>query len=182
MRLAIATAVFLILASPAFASVSVKKSSAKAKTIDVVIEDESLSSVVKAINPHLAKRVQLLVTGDPHVNYSATRVAPEAALRGIAEAAKATVTMEKGSYWLRNIEEPSVTLDVKDQDIRTTLKQMQKQCRLKNLVLDPEVQGTATFLFDKLPCGAAFGVVFRTMGLAYVDYGNSVVSVGPRKR
>lgn len=76
----------------------------------------------------------------------------------------------------------TVTLDVKDEDIRVILKSMQKQCGIRNLVIDRDVQGKGTFLFDKVPCRTAFDVVFRTMGLASVDYGNSVVTVGIRHR
>lgn len=73
----------------------------------------------------------------------------------------------------------TVTLDVKDEDIRVILKSMQTQCAIKNLLLDKEVQGKGTFLFHEVPCRTAFDVVFRTMGLDGVQDG-SVVSAGPR--
>lgn len=60
----------------------------------------------------------------------------------------------------------SVTLDVKDGEARAILKSMQKQCGIRNLVIDPDVQGTGTFYFREVPCGTAFRVVFRTLGLA----------------
>lgn len=171
----------LILATPSFATVSVHRSVAKPKLLDVVIVDEPLSTAVKALTMYLPHRVQLLVSDEPNVSYNALQVAPEAALRGIVDAAGATLTLEKEQFWIRNDRGGKVTLDVKDQDIRTILQSMQKQCGIKNLVIDRDVQGKGTFLFDALPCRTAFDVVFRTMGLASVDYGNSVVTVGTRR-
>ena len=80
------------------------------------------------------------------------------------------------------VREPTVTIDVKDAEIRPLLKTMQRQCGIKNLVIDPNVQGGgATFLFRGVPCRQAFDVVFRTFDLTAVQYPNSVVTVGARK-
>jgi type II secretory pathway component HofQ len=76
--------------------------------------------------------------------------------------------------------QPTVTLDVKDADIRVVLKSMQKQCGIKNLLLDNDVQGTGTFLFRALPCRTAFDVVFKSAGLAGTLDG-AVVSAAPRR-
>ncbi|HEX8252473.1 MAG TPA: hypothetical protein VF846_04920 [Thermoanaerobaculia bacterium] len=62
-------------------------------------------------------------------------------------------------------EPPSVTLDVKDADVRAILKSMQEQCGIKNLLVDKEVQGEGTILFRDVPCTTAFRVVFRQFGL-----------------
>ena len=59
----------------------------------------------------------------------------------------------------------SVTLDVKDADVRVVLKSMQQQCGIKNLLIDKEVQGETTLLFRNVPCATAFKVVFRQFGL-----------------
>ena len=77
---------------------------------------------------------------------------------------------------------PSVTLDVKDEDVRVVLKSMQAQCGIKNLIIDKEVQGKATFLFRQLPCQRAFDTVFRTMSLRAKTYSNDVVDVSPRSK
>ena len=62
---------------------------------------------------------------------------------------------------------PTVTLDVKDAEPRVVLKDMQKQCGIKNLIIDPDVPNTAaTFYFREVPCDTAFRVVLRTYGLA----------------
>jgi type II secretory pathway component GspD/PulD (secretin) len=61
---------------------------------------------------------------------------------------------------------PSVTLDVKDTDLIEVLRSMQKQCGIRNLVIDPDVKGTASRLkFKEVPCDTAFKVVFGQFGL-----------------
>ena len=76
----------------------------------------------------------------------------------------------------------TVTIDVKDEDVVVILKSMQKQCGIKNLVIDKDVQGKGTFVFRELPCERAFGVVFETMSLRAKIYGNDVVNVSPRSK
>jgi type II secretory pathway component HofQ len=75
---------------------------------------------------------------------------------------------------------PAVTLDVKDEDVHVILKSMQKQCAIKNLIIDPNVSGNGTFYFTDVPCRTAFDVVFRTMGLA-AEYSDDVVAVEKKK-
>ncbi|HEX6096440.1 MAG TPA: hypothetical protein VF432_08970 [Thermoanaerobaculia bacterium] len=61
---------------------------------------------------------------------------------------------------------PTVTLDVKDAEPRVVLKSMQKQCGIRNMIIDPDVPKTAaTFYFREVPCDTAFRVVLRTYGL-----------------
>ena len=62
----------------------------------------------------------------------------------------------------------TVTLDVKDAEPAVVLKDMQKQCGIKNMILDPEVRQSktgATFYFREVPCETAFRIVLRTYGL-----------------
>lgn len=77
--------------------------------------------------------------------------------------------------------ERTVSLNVKNEDVHKILETMQKQCAVKNLVIDPDVQAHGTFVFHSLPCSTAFKVVFRTLGLSSVDYGNSVITVGTHR-
>lgn len=74
----------------------------------------------------------------------------------------------------------TVTLDVKDEDVRHILKSMQRQCAIKNLAVDPQVQGKGTFFMHDLPCAKAFDVVLRTFGLKSVIYSSSLSAVEPR--
>jgi type II secretory pathway component GspD/PulD (secretin) len=73
-----------------------------------------------------------------------------------------------------------VTLDVKDADIHVVLKSIQKQCGIKNLVIDPGVTGSGTFLFHNVQCKVALDTVLRMNGLAAKSYSSSVVAVAPR--
>lgn len=74
----------------------------------------------------------------------------------------------------------TVTLDVKDEEIHVILKSMQKQCAIKNLVVDPGVSGSGTFFFHDVPCRTAFDVVLRTMSLA-AEHSDDVVAVERKK-
>src|SRR6185369_4243863 len=77
--------------------------------------------------------------------------------------------------------EPTATLDVKDEDIRVVFQSLKEQCGVRNLLIDKDVSGKATFYLHDVPCTAAFEVVARTMSLAYDIEPNSVVSVRPRR-
>lgn len=78
--------------------------------------------------------------------------------------------------------EATVTIDVKDAEVVTILKDMQKQCGIKNLMIDPNVKGKGTFYLVAVPCRQAWSVVLRSMGLDSVTYPNSVATVGMRRR
>lgn len=74
----------------------------------------------------------------------------------------------------------TVTLDVKDGEARVILRSVQQQCGIKNLIVDPDVQGSGTFFFRDVPCAQAIPVVLRVMGLAGQVQGSSVMRVEPR--
>ena len=73
-----------------------------------------------------------------------------------------------------------VTIDVKDADVHIVLKSIQTQCGIPNMVIDPGVTGSGTFLFHDLPCDVALRTVLRTTGLAVKSYSSSVVAVSAR--
>lgn len=75
----------------------------------------------------------------------------------------------------------TVTLDVKDGEARVILKSMQKQCGIRNLILDPDVKGSGTFYFREVPCEDAFPAVLSTMGLVGHFEPNDVLQVSVRK-
>jgi type II secretory pathway component GspD/PulD (secretin) len=127
---------------------------------------------------YLPKTVEMVLGEDPVVTYRAKEVSPEKALRALVAAGKLSLTSNDDQYWIRSTGEPSVTLDVKDAEAREILKSMQRQCGIKNLMIDPQVQGTGTFLFNQVPCRQAFTIVLRSMGLAAQTYSNNIVSVG----
>jgi hypothetical protein len=64
----------------------------------------------------------------------------------------------------------TVTLDVKDAEAREVLQSLKKQCGIKNMIVDPDVQPAgASFYFREVPCATAFRVVLRTYGLTTQD-------------
>jgi len=77
--------------------------------------------------------------------------------------------------------QPTVTIDVKDAEVRDVLGAMQKQCGLRNLVVDSDVSGKATFYFRRVPCSTAFDVVLKTFRLKAVVYSPSVAVVGKNR-
>jgi hypothetical protein len=78
-------------------------------------------------------------------------------------------------------DEPVASLDVKDEDARVVLKDLQKQCGIKNLLIDKEVGGRAMFYLRDVPCSTAFAIVAHTFQLRIVVEENSVVDVRPRR-
>ena len=78
--------------------------------------------------------------------------------------------------------EPAVTIDVKDAEAAEILKSMQKQCGVRNLMIDPNVKGKGTFYFYEVPCRQAWSVVLRSMGLDSVVYSSSVVTVSTNRK
>jgi len=78
--------------------------------------------------------------------------------------------------------EPTVTLDVKDEDVRVILTTMQKQCGIRNLLIDKEVSGVVGLVyFRDVPCTTAFRTVFRQFGLA-AQFDRNVATVERRSR
>ena len=75
----------------------------------------------------------------------------------------------------------TVTLHVKDADVRDILRSMQKQCGIRNLVIDKDVSGEGSLFFRDVPCATAFRVVMRQFGLAGQTY-SAVTTVETRKR
>ena len=142
------------------------------------IVDERVSDAIGSIEMYLPKTVEMVLGDDPAITYRAKEVAPEKALRALTTAAKLTLTSNDDQYWIRSSGDPTVTLDVKDAEAREILKSMQRQCGIRNLLIDPQVQGTGTFLFNQVPCRQAFTIVLQSMGLAAQTYSNNIVSVG----
>ena len=72
----------------------------------------------------------------------------------------------------------TVTLDVKDAEVRDVLQSLKTQCGIKNMIIDREVGGSrATFYLRDVPCETAFRAVFRTFNLAAEPQPNSLVRV-----
>jgi type II secretory pathway component HofQ len=76
-------------------------------------------------------------------------------------------------------EAPTVTMDVKDADVRLILKSMQRQCGIKNLLIDKDVTGAGTIYFREVACETAFRTVFKQFGLTG-QVEQNIVTVEPR--
>jgi hypothetical protein len=64
----------------------------------------------------------------------------------------------------------TVTLDVKDAEAREVLQSLKKQCAIKNMIIDPDVdRAGASFYFRDVPCDTALRIVLRTYGLTTQD-------------
>ena len=170
--------VVISVALPMFADVSVRRSDEKKGTINVNIVDEPLSVAIAALQLYLPLGVEQRTGGDPHVTLKVRNALPEGVLRALALAARVDFVASEDRYTLKDHTEASVTLDVKDAEVRVILKSMKEQCGIRNLIVDPNVTGTGTFLFHDVPCRTAFDIVLRSLGLASAEYSNSVVTVG----
>jgi type II secretory pathway component HofQ len=76
-------------------------------------------------------------------------------------------------------QQPTVTLDVKDEDVHVILKSMQKQCGIRNLLIDKEVAGKGMVYFHEVPCTTAFSVISKQFGLT-AKFDENVVTVERR--
>jgi len=170
--------VSVVIAVPTFATVSVKRSEDKAGTLNINIVDAPLSEAIAGLQFYLPLGVEQRTGGDPHVTLKVRNALPEGVLRALALAARVDFVASEDRYTLKDHTEASVTLDVKDAEVRVILKSMKEQCGIRNLIVDPNVTGTGTFLFHDVPCRTAFDIVLRSLGLASAEYSNSVVTVG----
>lgn len=68
-------------------------------------------------------------------------------------------------------------MDVVDADLDEILGMMKAQCGIRNIVVDPGVNGKGTFLFREVPCDIGIRTIFRSLGLAAEVHGSSIVRV-----
>ena len=71
----------------------------------------------------------------------------------------------RDSYRVLRAEEATVTLDVQSMGSREVLREMARQCGVRNLALDPGLGNPAmTLSFEDVACRTAFEVVLRSSG------------------
>jgi type II secretory pathway component GspD/PulD (secretin) len=180
-RVSIATVMLLTLLAAGRASANVKVTRAMGDRgrLDVSIVDAPLAEAVHVLEIYLGRFVAIDMKKAPRVTVLANGVSPEEALQLVADVARARLTRGH-DYRLSDPEEWTASLDVKDEKVRDVLKSLQKQCGVKNLIVDPDVQGEATFLFREVPCHTAFQTVFNVFGLGVFTDTPSVLAVGKR--
>lgn len=113
------------------------------------------------------QRVSIRLTNVP-VNQLVGRIAHEAGLLLVAT---------DGVWRLIDPDEARVSLDVVDAELDQIIGSLARQCGIRNVMIDPGVQGQGTFIFDSVPCSNAFPVVFRTLGIRGYLHPNSVLVV-----
>ncbi|HET7712878.1 MAG TPA: hypothetical protein VFL80_13180, partial [Thermoanaerobaculia bacterium] len=172
----------LLLAAAASADISVKRAPGQPRTLNIDVRDEPLSIAVAALEMHLPRGVEWATGFDPAISMQARGMKPEDALRRMTALAGLTLMSGHDRYVIRATWEPTVTLDVKDAEARDILKSMQRQCGVKNLVIDPDVGGKGTFMFREVPCRSACRIVLRSLGLSSVEYSSSVTLIEGRTR
>jgi|GEM_PF-582204 len=129
-----------------------------------------LSRVLVRLERELDRRVVLDFDTERQVTLLVKRATPDELLRRVAVAAGLTVLKTNSSYILRDASEPTLTIDVKDADVRLIMREVKEQCGIKNMIIDPEVQGTGTFLFDGVPCRLGIRTILASLGLGSEPY------------
>src|SRR5947209_11578588 len=74
----------LAIAAPALATISVKRSDDRPRTLNIDIVSEPLSTAVRSLELHLPLPVEIFLSTDPTITYRARNVAPVTALRTLA--------------------------------------------------------------------------------------------------
>jgi hypothetical protein len=142
----------------------------------VVVSKARLSSVVAQVSEEIGTSAELAKKDDAVVSFILEEKTREKIWPSIASVTGLRLVEKEGRRLLVS-GEPRATLDVKDADVREILGSLKRQCGVRNVVIDPGVSGSGTFLFKDVPCSAAFRVVFRSLGLNGTFDGSSVVTV-----
>lgn len=146
-------------------------------TVELTLERASLRQAAGVLSLRIGVPVTVEAP-DREVSRRFARATPEEALAELVRSEALVASREKGRIIIRERgSEAVVTIDVKDGEIASILREVANQCGIRNLVLDREVQGKGTFLFQDVPCEAAFRVIFRSMGLAADRELNSLIHV-----
>ena len=146
-------------------------------TVELTLERAGLRQAAGVLSLRIGVPV-MVEAPDREVSRRIARATPEEALDELVRSEGLVASREKGRIVIRERGfEPVVTIDVKDGEIASILREVATQCGIRNLVLDREVQGKGTFLFQDVPCEAAFRAIFSSMGLAADRELNSLIHV-----
>ncbi|HVR42440.1 MAG TPA: hypothetical protein VMS56_03255 [Thermoanaerobaculia bacterium] len=145
-------------------------------TLTIELREASLSRALGVVAMHLGKPVEIRAA-DRKVTLEARGIGPAAAVSAIAAAAGLEAVETTRAWTVRDPGDPTVTLDVQDGDARAILRELARQCGVRNLMIDPEVAGRGTFLLREVPCRLALPIVLDSLGLAGEIHPSSVVRV-----
>lgn len=140
----------------------------------------SRSDVASRLSSLLKTRVSIAADAPSSLTLKVDDADARAVLYRLADQNTLFLVESDGGYRLQR-SEPKVTLDVKDADVRTIMRSVQKQCGIRNLMIDPEVQAEGTFLLSDVPCGAALDVITQSLGLSAAGSNRTVARVSARR-
>lgn len=173
----LAALLLLFAQSLAAATVEVKQSTrAGEAVVSVAATKAPLSAVVAKLNATVGGGVELEKGFDKPVTLALSEVPRDKAWKRLASATGLRL-IEKEGRRLLMATEPTADLDVKDASLDAILASLQKQCGVRNVVVDPGVTGTGTFLFHDVPCTEAFEIVLRSLGLDGEFQGEAGIAV-----
>lgn len=100
----------------------------------------------------------------------------------LARQTGAVLARQEGE-WVILSREPVVTLDARAVDGTEIVRELARQCGVRNLMFDPglpRVEGT--FVFERVACSTAIPLVLRSLGWAGESAGNTIhLSSGARR-
>ena len=167
-------------ASSLQASIAVATRGANGQTFySVSVQRERVDRVAAKVSALTHQPIVVDDRAGALITFDVTDASDRVLINAVAEAAGLHVVRTAKGVRLQQ-KEATVTLDVKDGEVRDILRSMKEQCGIRNLMIDPDVQGSGTFLFNDVPCSDAFAVVTRSLGLSAEMSGN-VAHVAPRK-
>ena len=147
----------------------------------LLASNEPLDVIAARITRDTGMRLVVRGLGDQRVSMRIhARTLPEL-VRYVAAAARRSYTISNGVATLGRFAEPRVDMDVKDGDVLEVFETLRQQCGIRNLLIDPGVAGKATFLFDSVPCEAAFRAVLQTFALDSITEGDALVGLRTRQ-
>lgn len=148
--------------------------------VDVTLVDAPARGALEALAMRAGETVSFEAVDRP-VSLAVRGLDPVIAMQRVARAAKLTLEREGIRWIVRDPAEPVLSLDVKDADVREIIREIRAQCGIRNVMIDPNVEGKGTFLFDRVPCSIAIRTVFASLGLDAEVHAGSMVRVGERR-
>lgn len=152
---------------------------ASGSLIRVEASRASFRELAAALAVHLDEPVTMQFAGDRLVELRSSPIPPRQALQRAAAAAGLEMETRAGII-ITDPDEPRLHLDVKDADVRSVLRSVKTQCGIANMMIDPEVAGRGTFLFDGVPCSEGLRIILASLGLG-AEVERNVVHVRGRR-
>jgi hypothetical protein len=149
--------------------------------LDVVAENATLRSVFEVIALRGGIGVRYEAADRVVSAFRLTGVTADDAVKRLAAREGLRVVKREGVLVVRNSEEPTLSIDVKDAPIRQIVSEVRQQCGIRNIMIDPGVEASGTFLMKDVPCSVALRTIFQSLGVSAEVYPNSVLRVEKSK-